>query len=39
MAIFETWYAIPGFVFWIPAVSFMIPSLLGIHLLRRAGAA
>lgn len=37
MAIFKTWYAIPGFVFSIPAVSFMIPSLLGVTLLRRAG--
>lgn len=37
MAVFKTWYAIPGFIFSIPAVSFMIPSLLGANLLRRAG--
>lgn len=37
MAVFKTWYAIPGFVFSIPAVSFMIPSLLGVNLLRRVG--
>lgn len=38
MAAFKTWYALPGFIFSIPAVSFMIPSLLGVSLLKRAGA-
>ncbi len=36
-AIFHVWYAIPDFIFSIPAVSFIIPSLFGVILLRRAG--
>ena len=37
MAVFKTWYAIPGFIFSIPAVTFIIPCLFGVLLLRRAG--
>ncbi|MBI4535395.1 MAG: hypothetical protein HY708_03890 [Ignavibacteriae bacterium] len=36
---FETWYMIPGFVFSIPAVPWMMPCLVGIVLLHRAGEA
>lgn len=34
---FKHWYSIPGFVFVIPAVPWIMPCLLGIGLLRRAG--
>lgn len=35
---FQKWYAFPGFVFLIPAVPWIMPCLIGIVLLRRAGA-
>lgn len=34
---FKHWYSIPGFVFLIPAVPWIMPCLIGIGLLRRAG--
>ncbi len=36
-ALAEPWYASPGFVAGIPAVPFIMPFLLGVVLLRRAG--
>jgi hypothetical protein len=31
------WYTVPGFVFGIPAVPYIMPFLLGVSMLRRAG--
>ena len=36
-ALSEPWYTSPGFIFGIPAVPFIMPCLLGVVLLRRAG--
>lgn len=33
----EPWYTIPGFILGVPALPWMMPSLLGVVLLRRAG--
>lgn len=35
--VFKHWYAVPGYVVGIPAVPWIMPCLLGIVLLRRAG--
>jgi hypothetical protein len=34
---FKTWYTIPGLVLSIPAIPLLVPYLIGVNLLRRAG--
>jgi uncharacterized membrane protein YdcZ (DUF606 family) len=36
-AVSQPWYTIPGFILGVPALPLIMPSLLGVVLLRRAG--